>query len=464
MSKQGHNADTQQKVRAELGKIFTPSKPITDPALFSGRTELLKDLTNQLDIPGKVLILYGDRGVGKTSFCNVLLHGRRPHTYNCTKEDDFVSIFLNVLRDLNQHLTDEELSEGTTFGVEAGVAGVKASVADTVSSKLKPIGDERLDQAGVLRRLKDINPMVDTLVFDEAQNLSGHALHRQLNSLLKGFSDNNIGIQVVFVGIAHSDEELLPRDPAYNDYKLRHYTTARIPPMTLAEIEDIIDRRQRFKISFGEKDKKDLATVSGGYPFIAHTLALYATFAWLTENGAKLLTNWLIKLPFFGKWLGSDVKVANIDMSVTRNHLLEGFRMFLVEFGRNYPTEAAQLRVAYSPGQTQRRELLELLLRTPHGWVSRKDLEAGLRITRSALSSLLKSVEPLVIHNRDEDARAPYPAAVRIWSLLQSERPEALDALAIGAATPALHAPPAGSESRSMTVKPKGDRKKNRKH
>lgn len=460
MSKQQTQiVETEQKLRAELGRIFTPSTPIKDPALFSGRTDLLKDLTNQLNIPGKVLILYGDRGVGKTSFCNVLLQGRRAHTYNCTKEDDFVSIFLNVLRDLNQHLTDQELLEGATLGLEAGIGGVKASVADTVSSKLKPIGDERLDQAGVLRRLKDINPLVDTLVFDEAQNLSGHGIHRQLNSLLKGFSDNNIGIQVVFVGIAQSDEELLPRDPSYADYKLRHYTTARIPPMTLAEIEDIIDRRQRFRISFGKQDKKDLAAMSGGYPFIAHTLALYATFAWLTENAATLLTNWLIRLPFLGKWFGgSDAKVIKIDMSVTRNHLLEGVRMFVVEFIRNYPAAAAQLRLAYSGGQAQRRELLELLLRAPDGWVPRKDLEAGLRITRTALSSLLKAVEPLVLHNRDDDAKLQYPAAVRTWSLLQSERPEALDALAIAAPAPALVAPPA--DAKSPTAKPKGGRKK----
>jgi replication-associated recombination protein RarA len=55
-----------------VGQIYTPSFPIEFQELFSGRSEELRSVVQIISQKGKQLIIYGDRGVGKTSFANIV--------------------------------------------------------------------------------------------------------------------------------------------------------------------------------------------------------------------------------------------------------------------------------------------------------------------------------------------------------------------------------------------------------
>lgn len=101
-------AEDRAKIQQQLAQIYTPGVPITDPALFSGRQRLLSDLRLELPVAGRNFVLYGERGVGKTSFYNVLLHGFSVERHNCSKQDDFVTIFLNILGKRGEQFTDAD--------------------------------------------------------------------------------------------------------------------------------------------------------------------------------------------------------------------------------------------------------------------------------------------------------------------------------------------------------------------
>jgi hypothetical protein len=340
-------SDLEKTLKKELGEIYTPGVPITNPQMFSGREELLSFMKNQLSIRGKVFILYGDRGVGKTSFFNVLLHDLKFVKYNCTPEDNFLTIFLNILLELGIHLTDTETKNLLEGGYEIGVSGAfKVSAKGAAEKTLKPISPERLDQAGILRRLDNAQKKIEAIVFDEAQNLKGPEIQNQMRSLVKALSDSNINVHIFFVGIAESDEELIPPDPNYSEYKMRHFTTARIPPMTISEIEGIIDQRENlFNTRFHHRVKHELAIVSSGYPSIAHTLALYSCFAWLNKNAGKLIKNWALGIPIIGKWLGSKgLKVEELALEIGGEEFSSGVFQFLSEFNRNYERQGRQLQ------------------------------------------------------------------------------------------------------------------------
>lgn len=51
--------------KAELKKVFTPSRPVTNQNIFSGRKEQIKECCSILETPGLHGILYGERGVGR---------------------------------------------------------------------------------------------------------------------------------------------------------------------------------------------------------------------------------------------------------------------------------------------------------------------------------------------------------------------------------------------------------------
>ena len=64
--------DRWSRLIFEVGRVFTPSSPISALELFSGRQEEIRRISDAINSVGKHAILYGDRGVGKTSLATIL--------------------------------------------------------------------------------------------------------------------------------------------------------------------------------------------------------------------------------------------------------------------------------------------------------------------------------------------------------------------------------------------------------
>lgn len=83
-------------------------RPIDSLDLFGGRMEQVLDVVNTVGQRGQHVVLYGERGVGKTSLANVLaeifldreLGAVGAVKVNCTTSDTYSSRWTNVLREL----------------------------------------------------------------------------------------------------------------------------------------------------------------------------------------------------------------------------------------------------------------------------------------------------------------------------------------------------------------------------
>src|SRR5262245_33267034 len=56
--------------RSGIRKIFTPHKPIAIPQFFFGRQTEVNRIMDAITTPGLHALLFGDRGVGKSSLAN----------------------------------------------------------------------------------------------------------------------------------------------------------------------------------------------------------------------------------------------------------------------------------------------------------------------------------------------------------------------------------------------------------
>ncbi len=68
----GRSADRFAAVRAKLRHAFTPSQPVADRRLFAGRDDVLKTIIRSIEDQRLHVVLYGERGIGKTSLMHIL--------------------------------------------------------------------------------------------------------------------------------------------------------------------------------------------------------------------------------------------------------------------------------------------------------------------------------------------------------------------------------------------------------
>jgi Cdc6-like AAA superfamily ATPase len=114
--------EEQRKKLSLIGEIYTPSYPIEIRELFSGRTEQLRAVIDFLRQKGKHIIVYGDRGVGKTSFANVIKviceADQQVAKVSCSTQDTFESLFHNVLSKLTYDYEEAQQKIGFGFEIE----------------------------------------------------------------------------------------------------------------------------------------------------------------------------------------------------------------------------------------------------------------------------------------------------------------------------------------------------------
>ncbi len=73
--------DASARARMKLLEAFTPSQPVGDRKRFAGRTEILTHLIRAIEEQRLHTVLYGSRGLGKTSVLHVLAQAARDARY-----------------------------------------------------------------------------------------------------------------------------------------------------------------------------------------------------------------------------------------------------------------------------------------------------------------------------------------------------------------------------------------------
>ena len=87
-----------------VAEAFRPSAPIDRRALFSGRTDQIAELFSVVQQPGAHAVVFGERGVGKTSLAEVSAErlasrrSARGAARPATRGDDFSSMWRKALR------------------------------------------------------------------------------------------------------------------------------------------------------------------------------------------------------------------------------------------------------------------------------------------------------------------------------------------------------------------------------
>lgn len=236
--------------QASLDEVFSPSTPVSTENYFVGRYHELKALLHAIDERGKHILLYGDRGVGKTSLANIM-------TAKCQAKNKDISIYQS--------------------------SAIYAMDFDEIwSSLLEQVNDDRLRETLENRgkRKFDVRSLVTlfskiwrpiVFIIDEFDiAIQKEENKKKFAVLTKALSDSCPHITMVFIGVANNANELVDLHASLE----RCLVEFHLPRMQEREILDLLEGGGRkVGLNFQEEVKKQIVSYSVGYPYFAHLLA-----------------------------------------------------------------------------------------------------------------------------------------------------------------------------------------------
>ena len=250
--------------RAALSRAFTPHKPISLPELLSGRLELLYRLQDAVNTEGLHVVLFGDRGTGKTSLAKVVAvlsqepddeRGRRCVLVSCTAEDNFTTIWRKVGQEVLLSQRQMGLIQSETFQIVGRL---------DLESAIKSPNDAKILLEGLN------HPTV--LVFDEFDRITDRQTQSLMADTIKSFSDHNVRSTLIFVGVGKSLSDLLHEHLSIS----RNIAQVRVDPMEVDELAQIIQKGCKIvELTFETGLDLEIAKLSQGYPHYTHLLGLW---------------------------------------------------------------------------------------------------------------------------------------------------------------------------------------------
>jgi Cdc6-like AAA superfamily ATPase len=250
-------------LRAQLNHTFTPHKPIRDEGVFNGRDRLLQQVSDTVSQPGKHVIIYGERGLGKTSFANVAARelAQAPRVTvirkSCTVEHTFGMIWRELLHDY-----------------ELNGKKAKQALGD------KPSVHDVFDWVNTLHKANHYVFILDE--FDRMQDREGKKL---LADLIKQLSDEVDYVTVILVGVARNLADLF----ADHESLPRAMMQVKMPRMASDELKEIIESRlPDIGMGMGANALDAAVSLSQGFPGYTHLLALHAGRAAIARQSIEI--------------------------------------------------------------------------------------------------------------------------------------------------------------------------------
>lgn len=263
---------TPDEIEELLPQIFTPATPVSDVRLLRGRDQARGDVATAMARRGAHIVLYGERGVGKSSVARIesQFAQEEPYYYSVSATDTFGSIMAAILQNYGvawapatRTTNDSRESHGSL-----GARGLAIGRSRTrgASEAEQPIEGIRLTPQLVASRLPDKASLV---VIDDFERLVDLKDRAAFSDLIKKLSDNENPTTLMLVGISENVGELL----AAHESSERSIVEVRVERLLASEIKDIINvGSQALGVSFDPDVARQIVDYSARFPYYTHLL------------------------------------------------------------------------------------------------------------------------------------------------------------------------------------------------
>jgi hypothetical protein len=246
---------------------FTPTRPRSGRRNLVGRQLELERILDAILLDAGHVVLYSERGRGKTSLSNMAIEALRRRgaivaRFVCEAQTGFDTLFRGLLRDLPSSLASSAIVDGE--GCESVLPGTSLRPADiaTIPARL------------TCPRL--------VFVVDEFDRVQDPETRTRLADTIKLLSDRGIPLSLIIVGVSATLEQIIGQHPSIE----RNITAIHLPLLEDDEIAEMLDKGgAQAGLRFSDAAKAVVIGVARGMPYMAQLMGLRITQA-ATSRGS----------------------------------------------------------------------------------------------------------------------------------------------------------------------------------
>jgi len=262
----------------QVGQAFTPGSPIDEKDLFAGRLPAVQRVIQILRQRGQHAVIFGERGVGKTSLAKVIrtfLEGPEtiiaPHI-DCATTDSFAAIWKRVFAQINVS------RERFTAGFKRQDTTESYPLSDTLKGDMTP---DKVQE--ILDRLAEKNFVF--IILDEFDRIKNRDARRLIADTIKSMSDRGHPATLLLVGVGDAVSDLI----AEHESVERNIIQIPLPRMSIPELNDIVLKAlHRLQMEIEPDALERIGFLSRGFPYYTHKLGQFAATVALEAGSNRL--------------------------------------------------------------------------------------------------------------------------------------------------------------------------------
>jgi len=257
------------------GQVFNPNSPVSEKDLFSGRRTQMRRVHDVIFQRGLHAIIFGERGVGKTSLANVLSSFVSTSSstqiltvrVNCDSADDFTSVWRKLFDEVGALITKQAPAFKQAMGFKAAVLNEPCTADDFVPH-------QNIIPNDIRKALANITTVVlPVLIVDEFDRLPAET-RALFADLIKSLSDYSLSATLVLIGVGDSIDSLISEHASIK----RAIEEIKMPRMLSDEIKAITTNGlNRLGMQIGDSTLFQISLLVKGLPHYAHLISLHGT-------------------------------------------------------------------------------------------------------------------------------------------------------------------------------------------
>jgi hypothetical protein len=213
------------------------------------------------------VMLYGERGSGKTSLANVVAAKAERAGYlvlrqACSSETTFQDLFRAFLRRMPATL-----------------------VVDRVAADLGAVLPERFGVVELVAAFERIRSGHIVLIVDEYDRVTDEGVKARFAELLKNMADSGVPVTLLIIGVAENVGQLLGKHPSLQ----RAVVTIPMPLMTRRDLDGILGAgEKRLGLRFDPAVRAAIVDFAQGLPYHAQLLGLFSARSAIRRGSSEI--------------------------------------------------------------------------------------------------------------------------------------------------------------------------------